>query len=137
MKRFTDTKAGWKRLDRVCRVIRRQLGLGDLCFSLGKGRDKTAWAQYWCRFKGWTCDITIHPSFFELRSDKQYEVLVHEHIHALMAPSNQVTYRHKNKMKAADRKLFHEMYDCANELTVEHATKPIALLLWPHVRKFF
>lgn len=130
-----------KRLLKVCDIVRKGLGLDsvrgeyEVCVKGCKADDQTAD----CCFKaeGWQFIIRFHKPFFEQESlQSQLETIVHEHIHAALAPVSQAALnsfdRHLTK---PIKKRCLELWDAADEITIDHLSRPLLNLMLPEIKK--
>lgn len=121
---------------RVCEVVREKLGLSDLCYTYCcDGGPSKCYADLRTYYSGWEVTIRFYDSFYQIPLFRQIEVIVHEHLHAVIHPLDQATMRVEKYLPANRKKHCHELLEVARELTVEHFTAPLYELLEPHILK--
>lgn len=127
------TKKDTKRLFKVCEVIKQKL-LGDICcdYELG-GRNKESQAASFIFRAGWRGRILFYDGFFEKSLQHQLDTIIHEHVHLMMQPVDQVVNRMEGLIVKKDRSLFDENLHVAREIAVDRASGQLAKLLQPHI----
>lgn len=125
------------KLLKICEVVRKHLGLGDLSFQYefkpDDGHQTSADSLVF--FSGWQIKIAFYDQFFTSGLQHQLEVIVHEHLHAMMMPSDQAVIREGRLVPAKQRKSFRNATETGREIAIDHATLPILKLLMPHIKR--
>jgi hypothetical protein len=133
---LTKTQVG-----RVCNVVRERLGLGALCVEIdfpacACEEDADRFAATFIYYSGWRCRMEYLPHFFAQTRQRQLEIIVHEHLHLLMHPIEQVLLRCRDEWcKPSKLSELETSAHLASETAVDHATGPVYRLLEPHIQK--
>ena len=125
---------------RVCDVVRERLGLGALCVEIDfppqDEDDEYRFASTFIYYSGWRCRMEYLPHFFKQTGRRQLEIIVHEHLHLLMHPIEQVLLRCRDEWcKPSKLSELETSAHLASETAVDHATGPVYRLLEPHIQK--
>ena len=124
---------------KVCDVVRDRLGLGMLCtvYEFPRKDDgcETLASSFIFR-AGWRSHVRFYPLFFKKQLRHQLEIVVHEHLHVMMQPLDQaILDAEYDLVRPKAREEFINATVTAREITVDHATGPIYLLLEPYIRR--
>jgi hypothetical protein len=130
------TKREWSKLTKICKVVADKLGVGSLTLQYCYDDKNDNYAYCWTLKRGWRGIIYFCKEFFELPLHRQLTVIVHEHVHVLMHPMDQVIHEmlHKN-CDCATRNRIEDAIDNAREIVVSHCESALLELIMPHIKK--
>lgn len=118
-------------------MVRGCLGLGDLCahYELDAGNTSGNYADFRTHYSGWEVTIRFYDAFYKCPFEKQLEIIIHEHLHGVLHPLDQMTMRVERYLPGKRRKQCTELLVVGREMTVEHFTKPLLDLLMPQIQQ--
>lgn len=129
------------RLFRVCKVVAQKLGVAHLTDSYAfddepEEHNEFSYAYTLCGRYGWETRIVFLPKFFERHLRDQLITIVHEHIHVMMLPQDQVTHHIIESLIVKSKQdVTEDRVNAAREIVVTSMQTSLLELLMPHIKK--
>lgn len=117
-----------KRFDEVCDIIREALHVEhwEARYDFEKNeKGSNAYAEQKMYCEGRRIWIVVYDHFWGLATKEQYTTLIHEHIHAVMIPYDQMVHRMVDWSHETDRRWSNDVTDKGREHVVDHLTSVI------------